>query len=126
MTRHRPRRASPRRRRRRRGATLHLWLDARDKSGKTSHDHVIVLVENPHTPRTEISFHGDPGDSLGWPPLPPGVCAQQLVPIGQRAVLWRPPSLGQTWCIDERAIDTLLNRIGVGNALKRLMEQFIP
>jgi hypothetical protein len=46
------------------GATLRFRLDARDRSGKTSHDHVIVLVENPRTPRTEISFHGDPGDYI--------------------------------------------------------------
>ncbi len=46
------------------GATLRFRLDTRDRSGKTSHDHVIVLVESPRAPRTEISFYGDPGDYI--------------------------------------------------------------
>lgn len=46
------------------GDTLRFRLDTRDKSGHLSHDHVIVLVMSPRAPRTEISFHGDPGDYI--------------------------------------------------------------
>ncbi|HEX4509543.1 MAG TPA: hypothetical protein VH328_05670 [Burkholderiaceae bacterium] len=46
------------------GATLRFELQVTDQAGVTSKDDVLVLVQNPHARRTEVSFHGDSGDYI--------------------------------------------------------------
>lgn len=46
------------------GELLRFRLDVMDTSGNSSQDTVIVLVESADAPRTQVSFHGDPGDYI--------------------------------------------------------------
>lgn len=46
------------------GAALDFRLVVTDSTGDTDTDDVIVVVNAPTTPRTGLSFHGDPGDYI--------------------------------------------------------------
>ncbi len=46
------------------GASLRFLLQVTDTDGKTSTDHVIVLVNSPLARTTQVSFHGDSGDYI--------------------------------------------------------------
>lgn len=46
------------------GASLRFQLTVTDKVGVVATDDVVVMVQSPDAPRTEISFHGDKGDYI--------------------------------------------------------------
>lgn len=46
------------------GDTLRFRLTVVDGQGKSSQDDVLVAVSSTQAPRTQISFHGDPGDYI--------------------------------------------------------------
>jgi len=46
------------------GDSLRFRLDVTEASGRSSRDDVVVVVESASAPRTQVSFHGDPGDYI--------------------------------------------------------------
>jgi hypothetical protein len=46
------------------GGTLQFRLDVTEGGARKSLDNVVVLVQSANAPRTQVSFHGDPGDYI--------------------------------------------------------------